>query len=218
MMAVSVDAVCVEAIGLHRPSMRGIALSVCSLDQPLDRRDPGVTMGDLLQPVEPTQDAAILAAEVSAALDRAIAAMPASARTAMRARFRDGLTLEAAGDLIGVSRERIRQLEALTITAVRARLGLIDRLGPMPGPHQRLRNGETCVVCGRPLDHPQFARCRACRELTREKERERQRERTARYRSQGRCACGKPLEDADHRSCRSCRAAAKRYAAARGTR
>ena len=221
MMAVSVDAVCVEAIGLHRPSMRGIALSVCSLDQPLDRRDPDVTMGDLLEPTQPTQDAEVLAAEVSAALDRAMAALTDDQRAAVSLRLRGEATLEEAGRAIGVSRERIRQLETQTLIRVRAALGVSAPIPPRL--HRASAADGYCGSCGVAL--PADTRYRNC-DYCREQERTRRssgRARTAAMRERrlaaGQCIyCGRVREDQRLKMCARCREKSARRWRARGTR
>lgn len=48
--------------------------------------------------------------------------LPDRARTILEWRFRDGKTLEQCGALVGVTKERVRQIEADTLKAVRARI------------------------------------------------------------------------------------------------
>lgn len=194
-----------DAIPLVRPSMRGIALVECSLDMPVRDDDPGVTYADVTTPHAPDQDRALLTQELMAALDRVLAKRTPQQARALRARLLGEATLEEAGDLIGVSRERIRQLAAVVITEILRELGLLDTIGRVRGPHCALRPGGVCRYCGKPTGSSRIRQCQACRdrdEATRAELRRRRRE-------AGLCRCGRPLEDPGLISCRKCREAVR---------
>jgi RNA polymerase primary sigma factor len=102
--------------------LRGHALGAASLDAPL--RDAGdLSLGDRLPATSPAPDEAVDAAAIAGALGAVLDRLPP--REAQVLRLRHGLgedrpgTLEEVGARLGVSRERVRQLEAKALRRLR---------------------------------------------------------------------------------------------------
>nr|WP_211207218.1 sigma-70 family RNA polymerase sigma factor [Stackebrandtia nassauensis] len=94
-----------------------------SLDQPVsdDRQTP---LSDLVaRPVDPAAEPNPANAQLRQELERALTDLPARERAVLRARFGidDGRqrTLEEVGEELGLSRERVRQLEKLSLNKLR---------------------------------------------------------------------------------------------------
>ena len=93
-----------------------------SLDMPLS--DGGALFGDL---IPDKQAAATLAAveerafqeQLKAAMEDVLSDVPEQHRDVLRLRYWDNMTLEAAGELQGISRDQVRQLENKAIRILR---------------------------------------------------------------------------------------------------
>jgi RNA polymerase sigma-32 factor len=92
-----------------------------SLDVPLDEDGGGATFGDRVESRGPGPEAATASSEDDRVrrglLDQAISRLPERERDIIRLRHLgpDGLTLREVGAQLGLSRERVRQLEAQAI-------------------------------------------------------------------------------------------------------
>ena len=204
----------IDAIPLVRPSMRGIALVECSLDMPVRDDDPGVTYADVTTPTAPDQYDRLLVREAMEALDRVLARRTARQRRVIRARLLDEVTLEEAGDMIGISRERVRQLEAETVAELRVEMGSTAKGGRARPPHSRGVRSGCCAMCGDPIGDDRHSRCARCRAIVRAADRAR----VQRRREAGLCQCGRPREDTRLALCRQCRMASARYRARKAAR
>ena len=122
------DAVC----GEHRMNKRlkdgrivaisANPLNACtSLDAPLDSEDEGSgTRGEIIE--DPAASAAMQAAEdeiytqeLHAALEEALSKLPERYGNVLRRRYYEGKTVRAVGEEIGVSWERVRQMETKSL-------------------------------------------------------------------------------------------------------
>lgn len=101
------------------------ALSMAHLDAPLGDTDDSLSLGDILAAPEDVEGGVAEDEErrvLKAVMARALAALPPRLADILRRRT-DGQTLEEVGDLYGVSRERIRQLEVEGKRALRRTIG-----------------------------------------------------------------------------------------------
>jgi RNA polymerase primary sigma factor len=93
-----------------------------SLDRPVGRED-GPTRAECLESVEATSEQRLIDEEMQANLERALRQLTAQQRTVIALRFGLGdeppLTLQAAGERLRLSRERVRQIEASGVKRLR---------------------------------------------------------------------------------------------------
>lgn len=115
-----------SAVGLRTRKQKGDPLCrACSLDEPLDVDDDGsATRGDTVPDTAAAQafqdaDAGLYTAQLHSALDDAIALLDERQSTVLRGRFYDGRTLESLSGQLGVSRERVRGIEAKALRMLR---------------------------------------------------------------------------------------------------
>jgi RNA polymerase primary sigma factor len=103
----------------------GIVREPISLERPVNRDDSTSTLGDLIEDTEavsPSESA--LAADLSREIRRSLASLTPREEKILRMRFGIGEkgehTLEDVGKIYGVTRERIRQIEAKALGRLRA--------------------------------------------------------------------------------------------------
>jgi RNA polymerase primary sigma factor len=103
----------------------GIVREPISLERPVNRDDSTATLGDLIEDTEavsPSESA--LAADLSREIRRSLASLTPREEKILRMRFGIGEkgehTLEDVGKVYGVTRERIRQIEAKALGRLRA--------------------------------------------------------------------------------------------------
>lgn len=116
----------------------GLQAEPVSLETPL-RQD--VELSSLLKTaVAPSPEGLLARRELQAQLDRALASLPERERQVLRLRFGIGAdrehTLDEIGQRFSLTRERIRQLEAMTVATLRSR---------MLGPNGERRTGRAGV-------------------------------------------------------------------------
>ncbi len=96
--------------------------SDCSLDAPIDQESGG-SWGERLVSDEPEPDSAFARAEADASVRAAVDALPPRLAAVIRMRFGfdddGGMTLVEVGHAMGLSRERIRQLEREALQMLR---------------------------------------------------------------------------------------------------
>lgn len=111
-----------EAAGIRTVRARCDPInSVVSMDAPLDD-DTEDTLADLVaDPVDQyeTANEKIWNEELRAALDAALDKLPQRESAVIRSRFYDGLSLAATGKQMGVSAERVRQLQTRGLKKLR---------------------------------------------------------------------------------------------------
>src|SRR5581483_3182840 len=96
--------------------VRAAARAVASLDKPIGEEDSG-SLGDLFASAEAPPDEQVEVELTEQALHRAVADLPDREREILRLRYGlgsggDPKSLEEIGRLLGITRERVRQLEA----------------------------------------------------------------------------------------------------------
>lgn len=94
-------------------------VSQVSMDAPVGDEADGETYGNLFVSEDENVTAAAVTGERAAALRKKLATLPARTREILRLRFFEELTLEEIGERYGVSRERIRQIEAEAMAKLR---------------------------------------------------------------------------------------------------
>jgi RNA polymerase primary sigma factor len=136
-----------QASGLEPGKVQDLAaatsIKVCSLDRVgPDHMKP--LADSLVDEKSPPQDEQFDRHRLTEALRAEIAALPRRERTIIESRFGlDGAmihTFQELGDLIGVSRERARQLEHEALRRLRRRVARWvgrNHMAPRPGPHPR---------------------------------------------------------------------------------
>jgi RNA polymerase sigma-32 factor len=111
-----------------RPSLSGgrgsriAGIRIVSLDQPVGGEE-GSTLGDVIPDERPLPDeivAQIIDAEAGASrVAVALAKLSARSRAVVEGRFVEGAKLRTIGDRLGVSSERVRQIEAAALKRLR---------------------------------------------------------------------------------------------------
>lgn len=91
-----------------------------------------IPLGDMLdwgsrEPL-PSPEEACVDAETFEQLEKAINELPARPRQVMLLRFKDEKTLKEVGAIIGVTVERVRQIEKRTLECLRDKLEEVDKL------------------------------------------------------------------------------------------
>lgn len=95
-----------------------VRIPTVSLDAPIGDDDHGSTVADLVGVCE-DHAKGLADEETSDLLRRAMKRLPKPHQAVIKARFFDGLTLEEAGNRLGVTREAIRQREVKALTKLR---------------------------------------------------------------------------------------------------
>lgn len=115
-----------ELLGIRTERGRREPLNHCiSLDAPADPTDPdGATLGDLIADPDGVDPAAHTLDEMNrdeeaAAVHAAVDALPDMQRRVISLLFWDGLSLKAAGELLGVSAEMVRQYRRKALQSLR---------------------------------------------------------------------------------------------------
>lgn len=106
-----------------------------SLDQPVGLGED--TLADVVAVVAPTQERRALQRETLVALRDALRFLSPERARAVALHLTEACSLEEAGDLVGLTRERIRQLEAAVLRDVRSKLGIARQ--PEARAHDRIR-------------------------------------------------------------------------------
>jgi RNA polymerase sigma-32 factor len=121
-----------KRFGMPVKEARAVALRASSLDQslnrPLGRDDPEEWLSQVPDQQPTPEDSAVAASERhfwNGLLTRAFAALSPRERAIIRRRYlaERGVTREALGRELGISKERVRQLEARALTKLRQFLG-----------------------------------------------------------------------------------------------
>lgn len=125
---IRVPAWCTEAVGKAMPAAARAARTLLRFDAPMPGREDRATLVDLTVSPDPRPDDLstdkIDLDRAKQALARAMRELTPNERTVIRRRFfsKDDPTLQVVGDEMGVSRERIRQLEAVAVRKLRGAL------------------------------------------------------------------------------------------------
>ncbi|HZC31240.1 MAG TPA: sigma-70 family RNA polymerase sigma factor, partial [Gaiellaceae bacterium] len=102
--------------------VRAAARASASLDQPVGEQEDAV-FGDLVAGEGPLPDEDVERRLQKQALDRALEALPERDRRVLELRYgldgSSGRTLEEVGAVLGVTRERVRQLEGRALRELR---------------------------------------------------------------------------------------------------
>lgn len=109
----------------HLEGLEEVVATPLSLETPV--REGGGALGDLVSDPQPGSDAVAALLRQQADLRQMLDALPANERRVIALRFgledEAPMTLEAIGQLLGVTRERVRQIEGSALRRLRAHLG-----------------------------------------------------------------------------------------------
>ncbi|ODU67779.1 MAG: hypothetical protein ABT00_20240 [Bordetella sp. SCN 68-11] len=131
-----------------------------SISAPISNREGSLTLGDVIEADEGERPDVIVANAIDAAaareaIDAAVATFVPRHREVVRLRLIDGLTLEEAGDRMGVTRERVRQIEMTAARRLRTALAnhpaVLGILGRTPLLEERDDEDDSALLSAKDL-------------------------------------------------------------------